>query len=167
LNVAQASPRRVIRVARGAHAAGMETTRTDSDKKSKDATLIERPSRAVASDASTARKGLVPSLFGLGIDVSEDTITGVIGLADDVRRETRTAFSATLDFADSLSKAVVGLGRRTVERVDRIVADVLGGSERLVTGSFTGLRQITDSASALADQATRSVVGGRDDRASA
>jgi hypothetical protein len=147
--------------------ATMETnTRTDSDKKSKDGgTLIERPQRTQVS--AEPRRGFIPAVFGLGIDVSEDAITGVIGLVDDVRRESRAAVSATIDFADSLGKSFVGLGRRTVERVDRLAVDLLGGSERLVVGTFAGLRSITDSASALADQATRQVVGTRDDRASA
>jgi hypothetical protein len=138
------------------------TTRTDSDKKSKDGTLIERPQRTQVS--AEPRRGFIPAVFGLGIDVSEDAITGVIGLVDDVRRESRAAVNATIDFADSISKSFIGLGRRTVERV---AVDLLGGSERLVVGSFAGLRSITDSASALADQATRQVVGTRDDRASA
>ena len=144
----------------------METT--NEKKPAKDNTMIERPSRSGAAATGTeARRGLIPSVFGLGIDITEDAVTGVIGLVDDARRETRTAVSATIDFADSIAKSVVGLGRRTVERVDRLATDVLGGSERLAVNTFTGLRSITDSASALADQATRSVVGGRDDRASA
>ena len=144
----------------------METnTRPDSDKKSKDGTLIERPQRTQVS--AEPRRGFVPAVFGLGIDVSEDAITGVIGLVDAVRRESRAALNATIDFADSLSKSFIGLGRRTVERVDRLAVDLLGGSERLVVGTFAGMRSISDSASALADQATRQVVGTRDDRATA
>lgn len=150
--------------------ATMETTRTDSDRnidKKKDSTLLERPARGGGQVSAEPRRGFIPAIFGLGIDVSEDTLTGVIGLVDDVRQETRAAVSATLDFADHLTRSFVGLGRRTVERVDRLTVDLLGGSERLVVGTFAGLRSISLSASALADQATRQVVGTRDDRASA
>src|SRR6185295_12166881 len=112
---------------------------------------------AAETNDAQARRGLIPSVFGLGIDVTEDAITGVIGLADDVRRETRSAVSATLDFADNIAKSFVGLGRRTVERMDRLAVDVLGGTERVAVGTLSGLRQLTNSASALADQATRSV----------
>jgi hypothetical protein len=147
--------------------ASMETTRTDSDpSKPSKSTLVERPTRGAAVSAEP-RRGFIPAVFGLGIDVTEDTLTGVIGLVDDVRQETRAAVSATIDFADHLTRSFVGLGRRTVERVDRLTVDLLGGSERLVVGTFAGLRSISLSASALADQATRQVVGTRDDRASA
>jgi len=143
----------------------METT-SNNDKKKDSAGSIERSARAGAVSAEP-RRGFIPAVFGLGLDVSEDAITGVIGLVDDVRQETRAAVSATIDFADHISKSFIGLGRRTVERVDRLTVDLLGGSERLVVGTFAGLRSISVSASALADQATRQVVGTRDDRASA
>jgi len=151
---------------RGARSlASMETTRTDNEKKDRKDNLLERPSRGGAAAETVdaqARRGLIPAVFGLGIDITEDAITGVIGLADDVRRETRSAVSATLDFADNIAKSFVGLGRRTVERVDRLAVDVLGGTERVAVSTLSGLRSLTHSASALADQATRSVVGTRD-----
>jgi hypothetical protein len=141
----------------------MDTTRTDQKNDRKD-TILERPSRLAAeSNDAQARRGLIPAVIGLGVDVTEDAVTGAIGLVDDVRRETRQAVVASLDFADTLSKSVVGIGRRTVDRFDRLAIDVLTGAERVAVGTLAGLRSIAVNASALADQAARQVVGARND----
>ena len=138
----------------------METTDQKNDRKRD--TILEKSGR-VPAESADQRRGLIPSVIGLGVDVTEDALTGAIGLVDDVRRESRQALVATIDFAESLSKAVLGLGRRTVERVDRIAVDVLTGSERVTVATLGGLRSLTNNASALADQAARSIVGARND----
>jgi hypothetical protein len=149
--------------AREEQRASMETT-TES-KNNRNDKIVERANRVSASETNEARRGLIPAVLGFGVDVTEDAVTGAIGFADDVRRETRQAVVATIDFAESLSKAMLGIGRRTVERVDRLATDVLGGSEKVALGTIAGLRSISNNASALADQASRSIVGARHDGA--
>ncbi len=127
--------------------------------------ITERPQR-LRRDAEDgqARRGLIPTIVGLGVDVTEDGITGALGLADDVRRETRQLVVSSLDFADSVVRAFTGIGRRTVERFDHFTVDVLTGSERVAISTLSGLRSLTHNASALADAAARQVVGARGDQ---
>src|SRR4051812_35771371 len=114
----------------------METTRPDHKSERQDHLLPERPGRAsVETVEAQARRGLVPAVLGLSVDVTEDALTGVIGLADDLRKETRQAVVATLDFADSLARSALGLGRRSVERLDRFAVGALTGAERLTVGT--------------------------------
>jgi hypothetical protein len=126
-------------------------------------TIDQKNDRQNHRDPGVSERGLVPAVLGFGVDVTEDALTGVIGFADDVRRETRQAVVATLDFAEALSKAFLGIGRRTVERVDRLAGDVLSGSEKIAVGTVAGLRSVTNNASALVDQASRSIIGARHD----
>ena len=148
----------------GAKMRAMATTNSDSQKSGALDPNLERKHRIAREETDgQARRGLIPAVIGLGVDVTEDAITAGLGFADDARRETRQAVVATLDFAETVVRSVVGVGRRAVDRIDRLTIDTLGGAERVAIGTLAGIRSVTLNASALVDQATRSVVGTRND----
>jgi hypothetical protein len=140
----------------------MDKTSLDLNK-----TNLDTVKSTAALATESERRGLVPGVVNLSLDVVETVVSNAIAVVDDVRAESHKIVDASIDFGENLAKSVASVSRRVADRIDGGAAGVLVGVKRVVLSAIGSARETSRSATNLASTATAAVVGSRDGIASA
>ena len=105
--------------------------------------------------------GVVRGWISLGLGSAENTVATGFGLLNDARQEAFAATEATIDYVDKLSRGVMGLGRKTRDRVDSLATDSLKRGQLAVNLVLAALHRTGNSATDLAADAASAAVGER------
>jgi hypothetical protein len=122
---------------------------------SKDTTTITMKS----GETKTERKGVLPGLVHLALDVAERGQSTAVATLQDARVELRTAIDHGIELAEKLATGAFRFSRKLVQKVDDAAADTLQGVERVLGHAIKSARETTLAAQELASTAASSVAG--------
>lgn len=124
------------------------------DKQSQDHT-----SRGVSGAGEPT--GFVPGIVGAGVELAGTGVRTTISLIGELRGQTYTLTTQSIDLAEGIVRGVFEMGRRTAKRMDQAVGEALGAVERAANTTLGALRATSDQAARLAMSVCENAVGQR------
>jgi hypothetical protein len=101
----------------------------------------------------------VQSWIDGSLDTAQATLSGCIGILDQIRTQASERVAQTLDWAEGFPRAGFTVARHVNRSVDSVAAHSIAASDRFGRSILSALRHAGHSARDLASGATTSIVG--------
>ncbi|MCG8421194.1 MAG: hypothetical protein MJE77_25005 [Proteobacteria bacterium] len=122
---------------------------------------MSKPGNDTKSTSVVARKPVVTSVIGFGIDFAERGVNTSFDLMQEVRTEIKTVSDATIGYADNVVKTAFDLMRSVSNRVDQLANVSLDQGRATILDIVNAARSTGDRASEFAAGTVTSLVSDK------